>query len=580
MSIKKSKKRFLKIVSVTAATIISIGCISSASAADIKVNKNSASSDAGVVALPFKGEETVLSVKSTEIPSSYSSKDMGYVTPVRNQSNTEDCWAFSGTSGLETLLAKNGEITPTADNWLSVSHMDAWGSVRSDGTGWQRTYEFGGGYPYITLGYLSSWTGAIKESIYPFRSPISMFDVNQMFDIDYGVTGIMYIDGSDKDTVKKSIMDYGSVTSSFNYYSRFSNNYGTNYYCPKKQSSVYGHSISIVGWDDNYSKDNFKVEVWEDPVEGTTNPDNPEEEPQQVLNTYIPQNDGAWLCKNSWGESTGNQGYFWISYEDSYLFSSNFGPSYCLTDYVKKDKYTNIYQVEKYGATYEFSYLKNYSKPVFINVFDFNGNNDAIDKIVFESESIGAKYKIYSIPMDNEGKAPSEDTSLWVEIGNGTIPYSGYICNDIDNYIPSDGKSGIGIEIDSSSSSASAGVGVSEWLTSNNKPLFNTDAKHGVSYIYYGGIMDDVMDFYKDMFEDDLGGNLVIKAITTNKNVLIGDVTMDGKVDVADATAIQKYSVHQIELNPAQLTNADYNGDDCVNIKDVTAIQKHLAAIE
>jgi hypothetical protein len=49
--------------------------------------------------------------------------------------------------------------------------------------------------------------------------------------------------------------------------------------------------ITIVGWDDNYSRENF-------------------------LQNYRPSSNGAWLVKNSWSENWGLDGYFWLSYED------------------------------------------------------------------------------------------------------------------------------------------------------------------------------------------------------------------------------------------------------------------------
>ena len=51
------------------------------------------------------------------------------------------------------------------------------------------------------------------------------------------------------------------------------------------------HAVCIVGWDDNYSKDNF--------MEG-----------------HSPEKDGAWIVKNSWGTDWGDDGYFYLSYYD------------------------------------------------------------------------------------------------------------------------------------------------------------------------------------------------------------------------------------------------------------------------
>ncbi len=61
---------------------------------------------------------------------------------------------------------------------------------------------------------------------------------------------------------------------------------------------------------------------------------------------------------------------------------------------------------------------------------------------------------------------------------------------------------------------------------------------------------------------------------------VLGDVNGDGKVNVKDATMIQKATAKVIKLNDAENLRGDVNGDGKVNVKDATAIQKFAAKIE
>jgi C1A family cysteine protease len=502
---------------------------------------------------------TELDVKSSTLPSSYSSRDLGYVTPIRNQGSTQTCWSISAVSAVETLLLKNGKITNSSDSWLSISHIDAWGSKRSDGTGWLRDYGKNG-YPFISLGYLSSWAGPILENDFPFGSSIDNFDIDTKYDINYGITGYMYVDRTDTDTVKKCIMDYGSVVSNYNNLTRFYTYNMLNYYCPELQTTTCGHSIEIVGWDDNYSKENF------------TTSSNGE--------TYVPNNDGAWLCKNSWGDSVGDDGYFWISYEDAYNLGDKYGPNYAFTDYTEIDDAVHLYQVQEYGSTYEFTYLDQLKSTnnVYMNVFDFK-DNELLNKVLFETESVGADYTLYYIPMNSSGTSPDENTANWQTLTSGVVPYSGLISCSINNFAVSKGKAAIGVRIDTTDkSNIDNGVGVDEWLNdSSNEYIFIPDSKSNASYIYYKGKMQDVMDFYKEKLDDTIGGNLDIKAVT--QTMVLGDTNIDGEVDIRDVTLIQKYICQLEKLTKSGYENADFNGDGLINIRDCTAIQKYITNI-
>ncbi len=58
---------------------------------------------------------------------------------------------------------------------------------------------------------------------------------------------------------------------------------------------------------------------------------------------------------------------------------------------------------------------------------------------------------------------------------------------------------------------------------------------------------------------------------------MVGDVDMNGKVDVNDVTSIMKYNVDLINLSSEQLKFADVNEDDYVDILDATLLQQYIA---
>lgn len=55
---------------------------------------------------------------------------------------------------------------------------------------------------------------------------------------------------------------------------------------------------------------------------------------------------------------------------------------------------------------------------------------------------------------------------------------------------------------------------------------------------------------------------------------MIGDINLDGRVDVLDATEISKYIVSISTLSDVQRELADYNHDGVINVVDATEIQK------
>lgn len=69
------------------------------------------------------------------------------------------------------------------------------------------------------------------------------------------------------------------------------------------------------------------------------------------------------------------------------------------------------------------------------------------------------------------------------------------------------------------------------------------------------------------------------RRFTVDESAELGDVNMDGVVNVIDATLVQKYIAGLTELTDEQKKLANVNKDDVVNVMDATQIQKYCAGL-
>lgn len=288
---------------------------------------------------------------SANLPSAYDSRDYGYITSVKNQGSSGTCWSFASLSALESdSIIKNIDDVNTADYseahlvWFSKNSLVTDTSCLANGDGSTDTNPYsgtnsGGNWMYVTAA-LSRWSGLAEESDYPFypsdMSSMGNYDESTRYDTGSNVvlkSTELLVDETD---IKQWIAEHGSVTAAYYSDDSYLNKNTYSYYCKNDETS--NHLITIVGWDDDYAKKNFKL-------------------------FKRPSGAGAWLCKNSWGSDWGLDGYFWISYEDASLCS--------FVGYTTQtaDRFTNNYTYNGNGYS---SQLTAGTSPETANVFKAN----------------------------------------------------------------------------------------------------------------------------------------------------------------------------------------------------------------
>jgi len=422
---------------------------------------------------------SVLSLSVYAAPAKYSAVEQGYITSVKNQGNWGICWAFSSTAISEASLIKefpdkfNSGNTDLSENLLAymLSHPSLYGKLNSSGD--YATYTASSATDYLTLGG-NVWAAGLglmngigpynENSDYPYSEDNAPSIVNKNFtESEYyevrnssvaKITGVFQAhinNNSDNDEFKQLIMDYGAASLSYNENytdNKFGEDGSSYYYNPNENTS--NHAVTVVGWDDSIPASAFKT---------------------------APAGDGAWLIKNSWGEYSRDNGYFWLSYYDKSI--SGVGIAYDFTVDGADDYFDTRYSYDGGNSLASFGY----SRPDIYgaNVFTADEDSYVTGAAAYTSEGNNIELSVYT-GLQNASDPTSGTKSAVATMSN--VKYEGYYSLKFD--APVKVKKGESFAIVAKITKDSGTVRIySEYGYSMNGLTYSLKANKGESFYTY-----------------------------------------------------------------------------------------------
>lgn len=375
-------------------------------------------------------------------------ESMSIIPPVRNQGTYKTGWAFAMTSLFEIAIRKNGFVTSEGDSNLSEAAMAYFvndlKNVTSDSNFIDKPGFEGNDYNKITNGNFSTVGGNSIRTALSLSSHLRVSkeddnsryeDISEIIDrTNNGLDGIpsdyafkkdgyvlsnaMFINRSDISAIKKAIVDYGGVafaykggdsTSTFvhedggeyYYYTGLENDFenGVNYA---------NHSIIMIGWDDNIEKEKFYT--------GGVSYDTASRRASHK---------GAWLCRNSLGDSEFNGGYFWLSYDEGSIDST-----LCAIEVIKSDNYEYNYH---YDTTNAPVIIEGFGNIRYANMFKVSSDSDQVIDAV--SVAIGSANSVFDIEIytkDEEMDNPADGVRVLLK-RDVTKTFAGIYTIDLDD---------------------------------------------------------------------------------------------------------------------------------------------------
>ncbi len=309
------------------------------------------------------------------LPDAYDMRDYGRVSPVRDQGRYGTCWAFASLGALETTLL------PMESQIFSTDHMSICNSYNLDVNK--------GGEHTMSIAYLAAWQGPVYEVDDPYGDGMSNPNLEPVLHLEEALV----INDRDFEIIKSAIFRYGAIETSL--YSQMEYVDSVSQYYSEDNSAYYyngeeapNHDVVVVGWDDNYPKENF---------------------------THQPEDDGAFICKNSWGEEFGEDGYFYVSYYDANICNK----AVVYTRIGSADNYDKIYQADLLGWIGHLGFGK--EDAYFANVYTA-GENEELAAVSFYATDKDTEFEVYLV-QEFDGTDAFQRREFLVA---GNTKYAGY----------------------------------------------------------------------------------------------------------------------------------------------------------
>lgn len=426
------------------------------------------------------------------VHSYYNMVEQDFITGAKNQSPFGSCWAFAAMSCAETSCIKQGILKKQEADFselqftyftyhkktdpLNIIGKDSVSIVNSE----TNFLDVGGTYEMATGG-LANWVGPVYEKYVPYTQVTGLSDVqnitiNEKYAYDATVAHMeqaRWIPAADMEGIKEAVLAYGSVAASYYNDATFYNSDNTTY-----NESCYNsrnHAVVIVGWDDTFPKENFKIK---------------------------PSSDGAWLIKNSWGTEWGEDGFFWMSYECSSFLSG----SVIAYQYGTIDKYDFNYQYDGCPNTNAFTSY-NTSSAYMANIF-YSQKEETLSAAGFYALNADVCYeiKVYSdITKNNLPTSGTLRTSI-----SGKCSYEGYYTVPLNQDVNLRKGESFSIVVHLYDDSSEKNVRLPIEVSNNgNFYKFSAHSECGESFTSSSG---------KEWTDRGTKGNVRVKAFTSLKN--------------------------------------------------------------